>query len=47
MGETATAAASGYSPMDQAVLNKVRTDKFLMALTLPKAMRSLAKIKLD
>ena len=41
MGTTATVAASGYRPMDQAVLNKVRSDKFIMVMSLPKAMREI------
>lgn len=41
--ESLSIAASGlqYDPMDQAVLNKVRTDKFMMTLSLPKAMREI------
>ena len=30
-----------YEPLDQSVLNKVRTDKFVMTLTLPKAIREI------
>ena len=38
---TKTHAMTGYDPMDQAVLNKSRADKFIMVLTLPKAMREI------
>lgn len=41
MGVTATRTASGYNPMDQAILNKAHTDKFIMVFTLPNAMREI------
>ena len=41
MGDTATARASAYDPMDQAVLNKSRADKFVMILPMPKALREI------
>ena len=41
MGVTASQTASGYSPMDQAILNKAHTDKFIMVFTLPRAMREI------
>jgi len=38
---TKTHAMTGYDPMDQSVLNKSRADKFIMVMTLPKAMREI------
>lgn len=37
----ASASAIDYNPMDQSILNKVHADKFIMTLTLPKAMREI------
>lgn len=39
--QAACLTADQYEPLDQSVLNKVRTDKFLMTLTLPKAIREI------
>jgi len=36
-----SSAMTGYDPMDQSILNKSRADKFIMVLTLPKALREI------
>lgn len=41
MAETQTTSPTGYQPYSQAILNKSRSDKFLMVFNLPKAMREI------